>query len=88
MFTEYDFLDRFKVAKKYGFSAVEIQFPYEFPLTKVLAAKESAGVEITLINIGAGEEYTIRDFAKIISDYLGYDANNITYDESKYVGAK
>ena len=44
MFTEYDFLDRFKVAKKHGFSAVEIQFPYEFPLTKVLAAKESAGV--------------------------------------------
>jgi len=41
-----------------------------------------------IINIGAGEEYTIRDFAKIISDYLGYDANNITYDESKYVGAK
>ena len=55
MFTEYDFLDRFKVARKHGFSAVEIQFPYEFPLTKVLAAKESAGVEITLINIGAGD---------------------------------
>jgi hydroxypyruvate isomerase len=55
MFTEYDFLDRFKVAKRYGFSAVEIQFPYEFPLTKVLAAKESAGVEITLINIGVGD---------------------------------
>ena len=55
MFTEYDFLDRFKVARKHGFSAVEIQFPYEFPLTKVLAAKESAGVEIILINIGAGD---------------------------------
>ena len=55
MFTEYDFLDRFKVARKHGFSAVEIQFPYGFPLTKVLAAKESAGVEITLINIGAGD---------------------------------
>ena len=55
MFTEHDFLDRFRIAKKYGFSAVEIQFPYEFPLTKVLAAKESAGVQITLINIGAGD---------------------------------
>ena len=55
MFTEHDFLDRFRIAKKYGFSAVEIQFPYEFPLTRVLAAKESAGVEITLINIGAGD---------------------------------
>ncbi len=55
MFTEYDFLDRFKVARKHGFSAVEVQFPYEFPVTKVLAEKESAGVEITLINIGAGD---------------------------------
>ena len=55
MFTEHDFLDRFRIAKKYGFSAVEIQFPYEFPLTRVLAAKESAGVEIILINIGAGD---------------------------------
>ena len=55
MFTEHYFLDRFRIAKKYGFSAVEIQFPYEFPLTRVLAAKESAGVEIILINIGAGD---------------------------------
>ncbi|KFF41925.1 MAG: nucleoside-diphosphate-sugar epimerase [Candidatus Atelocyanobacterium thalassa isolate SIO64986] len=41
-----------------------------------------------LINIGAGEEYTIRHFAKLICNQVGYDFNKIQFDSSRYVGAK
>jgi GDP-L-fucose synthase len=41
-----------------------------------------------LINIGSGEEFTIRYFAELICKKLKYDPNNIQYDTSRYVGAK
>ncbi len=41
-----------------------------------------------VINIGAGEEYSIREFAGLICEYVGYDSSKIQYDTSKYVGAK
>ena len=41
-----------------------------------------------LFNIGGGEEHTIRDFAKMICDKIGYAPNLIQYDTSKYVGAR
>ncbi len=41
-----------------------------------------------IVNIGAGEEFTIRHFADLICRKVGYDANRIVFDESKYVGAK
>lgn len=41
-----------------------------------------------IFNIGAGEEFSIRHFARKISDYVGYDHTLISYDETKYVGAK
>ena len=44
--------------------------------------------ENELINLGAGEEYSIRQFAHWISQEVGFDENQIIYDESKYVGAK
>ena len=55
MFKEYEFLDRFQIAKECGFNAVEIQFPYEIPEIKLLACKKNSGVEILLINVGAGD---------------------------------
>jgi len=45
-------------------------------------------VDNDVVNIGAGEEHTIREFAAIISDKVGYDAQRITYDETRYVGAR
>lgn len=39
-----------------------------------------------VVNIGSGEDYTIREFAKLICDYLEYPYENIVYDESKFVG--
>ena len=41
-----------------------------------------------IFNIGAGEEYSIRTFAESICNAVGYPAENIQYDTSRYVGAK
>ena len=40
-----------------------------------------------IVNIGAGEEFAIRDFAKRICQKVGYDFNSIQFDTSRYVGA-
>ena len=41
-----------------------------------------------LVNIGAGEEHTIRHFADLICDQVGFDRELVRYDTSKYVGAR
>ena len=42
----------------------------------------------TIINIGAGTEYSIREFAESICTHVGYPFDKIEFDTSKYVGAK
>jgi len=42
----------------------------------------------TIVNIGAGKDYSIREFAKKITDTVGYNFDEIEFDTSKYVGAK
>jgi GDP-L-fucose synthase len=44
-------------------------------------------VDNDLVNIGAGEEHSIRTFAGQISRIVGFDAARIQYDTSRYVGA-
>ncbi len=44
--------------------------------------------ENTIINIGAGVEYSIREFAETICQIIGYDSDKIQYDTSRYVGAR
>lgn len=41
-----------------------------------------------IVNIGSGAHHTIREFAQIICDYVGYDFQGIRFDESQYVGAR
>lgn len=41
-----------------------------------------------IFNIGAGEEHSIRAFAESICRIVGYPANQIEYDTTRYVGAK
>lgn len=41
-----------------------------------------------IINIGAGEEHTIRHFADLICQTIDYDPSLIYYDTTKFVGAK
>jgi GDP-L-fucose synthase len=40
-----------------------------------------------IFNIGAGEEYSIRHFAELICQAVGYDDALIRYDAERYVGA-
>jgi GDP-L-fucose synthase len=41
-----------------------------------------------LVNVGAGEEHTIRHFAELICEKVDYDPARIEYDTSRYVGAR
>ena len=41
-----------------------------------------------IINIGSKSDFTIRQFANMISEILDYDSNKIFYDKKKYVGSK
>lgn len=41
-----------------------------------------------IVNIGAGEEFTIRYFAERICKQIGYDFDDIRFDTSQYVGAE
>jgi len=43
--------------------------------------------ENELVNIGAGEEFSIRHFAHLICDKVGHDFARIDFDTSRYVGA-
>jgi len=53
LFTEYEWLDRFKAAKDHGFTAVEIQFPYHLPAEQLQAALEQSGLQLVMFNIAA-----------------------------------
>lgn len=41
-----------------------------------------------IINIGAGKDFTIKQFAEKISMLVGYDKSKIYYDVTKYTGVK
>ncbi len=55
MMTERPFLERFQYAADLGFTAVDIQFPYEHAPDEVAARAAAAGVEVVLINLPAGD---------------------------------
>lgn len=40
------------------------------------------------INVGTGEEFSIRDFAKILCEKADFPFSNIQFDTSRYVGAR
>lgn len=41
-----------------------------------------------VVNIGAGEDYSIREFAEILGSVTGVHGHEIEYDTSRYVGAR
>lgn len=53
-----------------------------------VAVSLAANVDNDLVNLGAGEDYSIRDFARFICEIVDYDFENIQFDTSRYVGAK
>jgi GDP-L-fucose synthase len=68
-----------------GYQRRELVFVDDF-VDAMLALAER--VDNDLVNVGAGEEHTIREFAAIIAERAGYDRRRIIYDESRYVGAR
>jgi hydroxypyruvate isomerase len=55
LFTEAPFLDRFALAARAGFAAVECQFPYEAPAAEIRARLDDAGLAMVLHNLPAGD---------------------------------
>lgn len=56
LFKEVDgILNRYDAAKSAGFTAVEIGFPYEIPISEIQRKKEETGLEQILINAYPGE---------------------------------
>ena len=41
-----------------------------------------------VVNLGTGQDNSIREFANQVCESVGYDPNKIVYDTSKYTGAK
>lgn len=54
MFTEHEFLDRFRAAADAGFDAVEFLFPYDFSAADIAARLAEAELEQVLFNLPAG----------------------------------
>jgi hydroxypyruvate isomerase len=58
LFTEVDFWDRFAAARREGFRAVEMLFPYEFDVSEIARRLRAENLELVLFNTSPG------DFAK------------------------
>ncbi len=68
-----------------GYQSRELVFVKDFAKIAIQLAQK---VDNDLINIGAGEEFSIRHFAELICQEVGYDFQQIQFDTSRYVGAK
>ncbi len=68
-----------------GYQSRELVFIDDFVN---IALKLTDTVDDDLVNIGAGKEFPIRHFAKLICERVGYDFNAIQFDTTRYVGAK
>ncbi|CAD5199733.1 hydroxypyruvate isomerase [Pseudomonas sp. FEN] len=55
LFTEQDFLTRFKAAADAGFSGVEYLFPYDFSSVEIKAQLDAHGLTQVLFNLPAGD---------------------------------
>jgi len=53
-----------------------------------VASRLSIDCENDTVNVGAGTEFTIRQFAELICEYVGFSADSIQYDTGRYVGAR
>lgn len=55
LFTERAPLERIAAAADCGFTGFEVQFPYDIPIDDWVAAKEDAGLGVSVINLPAGD---------------------------------
>ena len=90
----FDLIRKILVAKKGG--AVPVLWGDGYQKRELIFIDDfvEAAVQIAettdegIVNIGSGEEHTIREFAKLICDRVGYDFENIVFDTNQYVGAR
>lgn len=68
-----------------GYQSRELVFVDDFAR---IALELADGTTNELVNIGAGEEFPIRHFARLICDRVDYDFDTIQFDTSRYVGAR
>jgi len=68
-----------------GYQKRELVYVEDFVSALVDLSKR---VSNEVVNIGAGQDFTIREFAEMISFQVGFNHNQISYDESKYTGAR
>ncbi|MFT3720784.1 hydroxypyruvate isomerase [Pseudorhodoferax sp.] len=55
LFNEVPFLDRFALAARTGFEAVEFMFPYEHPAADIRSRMQEHGLRLVLHNLPAGD---------------------------------
>ncbi len=55
LYTDRPLPDRFEAARRAGYQAVEIQFPYDTPLQQLIEAREASGLDVVLLNLPAGD---------------------------------
>jgi GDP-L-fucose synthase len=67
-----------------GFQTREIIHVKDFIKSLFLLLK----INNEVINIGSKKDYSIRHFARIISEIIDYDNSKIKFDKTKYVGSK
>lgn len=67
-----------------GFQTREIIHVKDFIKSLFLLLK----INNEVINIGSKKDYSIRHFAKIISEIIDYDNSKIKFDKTKYVGSQ
>jgi GDP-L-fucose synthase len=68
-----------------GYQKRELVFVKDFINLALLVNEKTTN---DIVNLGAGEEFTIRQFAETICAAVDYDPALIQYDTSRYVGAK
>ena len=90
----YDLIRKILRGKKYGEPVVlwgdgeqrrELVYADDFVHVMLALAEKSAN---EVYNIGGGIDHSIKEFAKIICEKVGYDFANVQYDTTQYVGAK
>ena len=55
LYTELPFMKRFTAARRDGFHAVEIQFPYDYPISDIKRQLIDNDLKCVLINVSAGD---------------------------------
>ena len=68
-----------------GYQSRELVYVDDFARIALRLADDASN---EVVNIGAGEEFPIRHFAKLICDHVGYDFDAIQFDIRRYVGAR